>query len=282
MRKNIITLITFLGGILYAAIWTTILYFSFTHRQIGYGDDVLLFTVMFICFYLFGVYTTAIIFRLLSKRERYIVPSALLYGSIIGLVLSLLIILAIVFSGTFAEWAKTYGGYSGLMILLGIWLLSQLVWIRNLCRFETNKDTSLRRFIIKIAIVLLINLTLLLVVCINDFPGVSAPIVVRQQWAYKEFRNYPEVVNSVKNEKQIIEKVGQIIFVAPTMGRNVIIVQGGTSIPTSLYTVEVAGEKGTGIAYIESGTGGSVLGICFEYQGKKTELRRLSDRICGN
>jgi hypothetical protein len=71
MRKNLIALITFLGGTLSAAIWTTILDFSFTHRQISEGDDVFLFTVMFICFYLFGVYISAIIFRLLSKRERY-------------------------------------------------------------------------------------------------------------------------------------------------------------------------------------------------------------------
>jgi hypothetical protein len=136
---------------------------------------------------------------------------------------------------------------------------------------EFNINKSIKYFIVKTAIVLLANLTLLVVVCISSFPGVHAPIDIRQKWAYKEFEDYPAIVDTIKQRNQITDKVGQIKFVAPTKGRNVYMPTGGSSGTTSKFTLEVVGEKGIGIAYIDS-WGSMVFKLCFEYQGKKTKL----------
>lgn len=256
MRKNIIALGTILGSVLYAAIWTRILYFAFNYREISTDDEFLFFILMFICFYHFGIYIIAIIFRLSSKRERDIVPSALVYASIGGWVL--LITSTILFSGIPSNtfWVLT---------------LLPIVAIRLSCEFEINKYTFLTGSLKKIATVLLINLILLLVVCINDFPGVNASIEVRQKWAYEEFRHYPHIVHTIEKSNQITDKVGKIKLVAPTKGRNLHTVIGGSSGPSSEFTLEVIGEKGTGLAYVST-WGGRVDGVCFEYQRKKTEV----------
>lgn len=258
MRKNIIALGTILGSILYAAIWTRILYFAFNYREISTDDEFLFFIIMFICFYHFGIYIIATIFRLSSKRERDIVPSVLVYTSIGGWVL--LIASTILFSGI----------PSNIWVII-LFLPLPIVAIRLSCEFEINKYTSLTLFLKKIVTVLLINLILLLVVCINDFPGVNASIEVRQKWAYEEFRHYPHIVHTIEKSNQITDKVGKVKLVAPTKGRNIHTVIGGSSGPSSEFTLEVVGEKGTGLAYVST-WGGGVNGVCFEYQRKKTEV----------
>lgn len=79
------------------------------------------------------------------------------------------------------------------------------------------------------------------------------------------------IVNSIKENNHITDKVGHIKFVAPTKGRNLPIDIGASSGPTSQLTLEVVGEKGTGIAYLTT-WGGSIHGLYFKYQGKKTKL----------
>lgn len=138
--------------------------------------------------------------------------------------------------------------------------------------FQTNK--TVKQFGKQISIALLINVIFLIVVCINDFPGVNAPIEARQNWAYKEFEfnGYSTIVNSIERTKEIKDKVGQIRFVAPTKGRNLFFRTGAGNMPLSDLTLEVVGAKGTGIAYTTALGRQGVWGICFEYQGKKTQL----------
>lgn len=96
MRKPIIALGTFSGGIIYAAVWTRILYIPFNYRQINADDGAFLFSLMFICFYYFGLYISAAIFIFFSKRQRDIAPSALpklVYGFLGSFTLSFLITL---------------------------------------------------------------------------------------------------------------------------------------------------------------------------------------------
>ena len=78
------------------------------------------------------------------------------------------------------------------------------------------------------------------------------------------------IVHSIKESNQITAQVGQIKFIAPTKGRNLYML-GGDSGTGSELTLEVVGEKGTGIAYINSWWG-SITNLCFEYQGKKIKL----------
>jgi hypothetical protein len=258
MRKIIIALGTFLGGIIYAAVWTKILDIAFNYRDINEGDGFLLFSLMFICFYYFGVYISAAIFRFFSKRERYIVPSALplLSGSLIFSFL-ITLILAIFFMGVLAY----------LFIPLTIILPLNILVFHAAYEFELNK--SLKYFIVKIGTVLLINFTLLLVICINDFPGVNAPVEVRQEWAYKKYIPYSQIVNSIQGNDDITDKVGQIKSVAPTKGKNIFLTTEKLRADRSELTLEVVGEKGTGIAYITT-YAGYISRMCFEYQGKKT------------
>lgn len=147
MRKNLMALGITLGGILYAAIWTRIFYFNFNYREIGEADDLFVYSVMFICFYNFGVYISAAIFQLLSKRERDIVPSVLVYGSICGWVLGF----SIIFLPIFIILCTLF--IDGIIYLFSvvwvIFLLPQLVIIWVECKFENNKYISSKRVFFK-------------------------------------------------------------------------------------------------------------------------------------
>ena len=186
MRKFIIALRAFLVSILYAVIWIRIFYFSFNYRK---ADElsyvIVLLPLMFIVFWILGIYISGTIFSFFSKRERNIAPSRLLYGSLINFIL-IICILAVFGIDIFGIDFWT----------LGIILLFQIVGLITASRFQTNKN--LRHFVGKISSALLINLIVLMVVCINDFPGVNAPIGARQRWAYKEFSPYSFIVDSIK------------------------------------------------------------------------------------
>lgn len=144
MRKNLIALGITLGGILYAAIWTIIFYFNFNYREIGEADDLIVYSVMFICFYNFGVYISAAIFRLLSKRERDIVPSTLVYGSIRGWVLGF----SIIFLPIFVILCTIF--IDGIIYLFSvvwvIFLLPQLVIIQAVGKYDNKYISSKRVF----------------------------------------------------------------------------------------------------------------------------------------
>lgn len=266
MKKNIVALGIFLGTILYTAIWMKILDFSFNYREIKTHEGFLLFSVIFFVFYKFGIYINAVIFRLSSKPNSDIAPSAVLLSSISSFILSFFIIAIILLFGILGNLNSSIH-----YIVLGILLLLQLIGIRAGCTFKNDNYISFAVSIRKIATVLIFNVTLLLVVCITDFSGVNSSIEVRQKWAYKKFRHYPAIVNSIKENNYITDKVGQIRFVAPTKGRNLHIDIGASSGPTSKLTLEVVGEKGIGIAYLTT-WGSSIHGLCFEYKGKKTKL----------
>lgn len=273
MRKILIALGITLCSFLYAAILTIITYFEYNYRVIGNGDDAFLLIVMFICDYYFGVYIIAsILFRLSSKQERDIIPS----GSIIiplSFVVSLALITLILFPDILSILVFS-------VFFLSVILLFKLLVISLAYHFKSNRYNSRTRFPKNIFYALLINLILLAVVCYNGFPGVGAPIEIRQKWAYKTFRHYPAMVSSIKESNEIIDKVGDIKFIAPTKGRNLHTVIGGSSGASSDFTLEVVGDKGTGIAYIET-WGGGVMGVCFEYKGKEIVLRGGKD-LCQN
>ncbi len=280
MRKLLIVLGTFFFGITYAAVWTKILDIAFNYREIHTYDGFLLFGFMFICFYFLGVYISAAILFFFT-RQRDIAPSALpklVYGFLGSFALSFLITL-ILFLLFFNPSNPNFFGAIFSFLLLSIIFILHVLVVRTAYEFETNKSS--KYFIVKIATVLLVNLILLLVVCSTDFPGVNSPVEVRQKWAYEKFRYYPSIVCTIKQANQIKDKVGQIKFAAPTRGRNLPVIIGGSSGPSSELTLEVVGEKGTGIAYITTWAGG-VHGIYFEYQGKKTKITAWSTIGCEN
>jgi len=67
---------------------------------------------------------------------------------------------------------------------------------------------------------------------------------------------------------EITAKLGKIKFISPTKGRNISIVDPGSlAYADGSLTIEVVGEKGTGIVYMNVRSDDF-----FEYQGKKTRL----------
>jgi hypothetical protein len=254
MRKNILALAIFLASILYALIGIPILVFSINYREIRLDNYFTLLSVMIICLYNFGVYISATLIQLSSKRTRDIIPSALTLGSIIGSVMAYLTILML----------KPYN-----VVTWGILLLFPLGGIRSTCIFEANKHVSRALPLLKISTVILVNLIVLIAVSKTDFPGVQAPIQIRQKWAYEEFSFYRQVVKHIGFCNPIQDKVGKIKFIAPTKGRNIHIAEGGSGDHSEL-TLEIVGEKGTGIAHLSGQFMPSV--NFFEYQGKKTRV----------
>lgn len=84
MRKAITALGIFGGSLLYAVIWLRIFYFSYNYRSAESDYVVILFPFIFIVSFSLGLYINALIFWFFSRRERDIVPSALLERSVIA------------------------------------------------------------------------------------------------------------------------------------------------------------------------------------------------------
>jgi hypothetical protein len=275
MRKNIIALVTLFGGVLLASIGLPILIFAFNYRQILYSEYFILLFVMIFYLYNSGIYISATLFHLYSKLHLEIEPSALAFGSIIGLVLGryLTIPLTRLILDKFPLLHKFFGYHSfdaDLRYILGVSLLFSLLGIRAACAFELNKSISLTRPLLKSTSVVVIGLILQFVLFLyrSDFPGVNASLESRQKWAYQEFDSYPSVVNTIGLCNEITAKLGKIKFIAPTKGRNISILDPGSlAYADGSLTIEVVGEKGTGIVYMNVRSDDF-----FEYQGKKTRL----------
>lgn len=258
MRKNLITLVTFFGGVLYAAIWLPIVIFTINYREIGLGTYYSLILVLLICLYNVGIYISATLFKWYSKRQVDIVPSALAIGSIAGSILGYLILTS---PFPLLNFLKS-----------PILFLFPIVGIRVACAFEFYKYTSVIRPLLNISTVVAISLILhfVFIGSRSDFPGVNASSQIRQKWAYEEFSDYSYVVRSIGLCNPITDKVGKIKFIAPTKGRNIHVAEAGSG-DSAEYTLEVVGEKGTGIAYGRGRFGG--LGdISFEFHGKKSRV----------
>lgn len=268
MSKNFIALGITFGSFLYAAIWTRIAYLGFNYREIDSIIHYFLFIVLPICNYVFGVYIVATIFRLSSKRKTDIEPLVLACSSIFSLLL-------------FLFFSSGFGGNPITIIRISFLLLFQLLSIRTVCSLQINRNTFKTDSLKNINTTLLIHLVLLLAICRNDFPGVNAPIEIRQKWAYETFTQYPNMVKSIAGTNEIIDMVGKIKFVAPTYGRNLNLETGGSSGPYSNLTLEVVGEKGTGIAYIIT-KWGNVYGMCFKHNAKHIVSKKWGSSSCQN
>jgi hypothetical protein len=69
--------------------------------------------------------------------------------------------------------------------------------------------------------------------------------------------------------------------VAPTKGKNIFSTTEKLRADSSELTLEVVGEKGTGIAYITT-CAGYISSMCFEYQGKKTRPKPWASGLSCN
>lgn len=161
------------------------------------------------------------------------------------------------------DWFYSWGTTALALWFFGIYLVVLLV--------QSRRRNTLRRSICKILFPSAIALALILVNH-NGFPGVTAPVELRQRWALKEFVNYDGVVKSIQNCRSIVERVGTVQAVAPTQGKNFVISDPGSSGHSGELTLEVVGTKGTGVANFKFHIDTSVSSVDFAYQNKTETL----------
>ncbi|MER3433591.1 MAG: hypothetical protein C4288_09185 [Leptolyngbya sp. ERB_1_1] len=106
----------------------------------------------------------------------------------------------------------------------------------------------------------------------HPFPGVSASAAVRQEWARREFQDFNFVAKSIRQCREIVDRVGQVTFVAPTDGRNYVYYDPGSSGHQGELTLEVVGDKATGVAKLKYHIYASVAPMQFTHHGKTESL----------
>ncbi|MBE9060869.1 hypothetical protein [cf. Phormidesmis sp. LEGE 11477] len=111
----------------------------------------------------------------------------------------------------------------------------------------------------------------------TGFPGANATPQVREQWGLEHPSGMYGGVSTFKGCKPIVDRVGNIQFVAPTEGPNFYASDYGSNHGEGEVTLEVVGSRGTGIAnYKHSGWGVSLSpgssNVSFTYQGKTENI----------
>ena len=99
----------------------------------------------------------------------------------------------------------------------------------------------------RIGVPLLLLLSLLYLTN-NGFPVVNTTAQAREQWGLRHFENYDSVVSNFQNCQPIVDRVGEVQFVAPTRGRNYHSSDGGSNHGHGELTLEIVGSRETGIA----------------------------------
>ena len=145
-------------------------------------------------------------------------PAFLAVGGTIGGVLGLFTHAPI---ATFSDfWSLTAWIGPGIGSFIGIYLAGFI----KLPRLMDRRAVLIRASIVPI--------TLIVFLCLLNyypgFPGADATAQVRQQWASKTFNNYDYMIGDLKRCEPIIEKIGNVNFVAPTIGKNVSYLDGGS------------------------------------------------------
>lgn len=263
MRKNVISLLAVSVGVLTVciSIFMPANVYFLNYREMNTNGWLDLTIITYLALYLFGIYMTALVFQQISDQESEIEPSFLVLGGIIGLLVgSLFHYLHILLTRPilpFVIWLP--------------WVLLSLLGVRIACQFPRRKSNSPPKFFLRTLVPFLLVLTL---ICVHNssFPGVTAPAVVRQQWAYKEFYGYKGVEDTIKNCQPIIKRVGSVKYAAPTQGKNYVVYDLGSSGHTGELTLEVVGEKGIGVANFSFHIDTAVSSGQFTYQGRTEEI----------
>lgn len=185
------------------------------------------------------VYGSAWLFGQLYPRRTLVVePAFLMVGGVIGGITGLMTQQINYPISDFAFISSWIG--IGIGSLLGI----QLGCLAKRRRTSGHVAT-LRRAAIPVVLIFFLCL-----LNYSGFPGVNAPAQSRQQWGNKTFTHYENMASTLRSCKVIADRVGSVEFVAPTKGKNVVAIEGGSGYQGEL-TLEVVGATGTGVANVE-------------------------------
>lgn len=276
MRNNAIALQTMLGGFLavFAGITVFVLTGTLNYRDAGITEWFGVYVALAFSLFLLGVYITALRIRQTSRRELEIEPSFLVLGCLPGWVIGGVDGYIYRFHPALSRLADWQDWLFLPSLSLHIVLLLSLTGLWIACQFELTRSGSHSIwFLLRSLVPMTISLIIIAIVN-NGFPGNFASAEVRQQWAGKEFRYYEQqIVKPIKTCKPIIERVGNVKFVAPTTGKNYIWSDQGSSGHYGELTLEVVGENGVGVGNSTFHIGTSVGYVQFVYQGKSERLK---------
>lgn len=279
VRNNAVALWTILGGFSVAIAGVALCVFTggalLNYREARISEWFGIYIIIAFALFLLGVYMTASRIRQTSRRELEIEPSFLVLGCTIGWLVGTSIGWIYPFPLSTKSDAHYWGSLVDLLFLnFPLSILLSLVGLRIACQFrliQSNSNTVIfgLRALVPAAIALA-----LVAIANNGFPGETASAEVRQQWANKEFSYYEQqIVNPIKTCKPIIERVGNVKFVAPTKGRNYVLSDLGSSGHYGELTLEVVGENGVGVGNSTFHLGTSIGYVQFAYQGKSEQLK---------
>lgn len=278
MRNNAIALLTVLGGFLAAIAGIAVCIFTkgafLNYREASIPGWFGVYATIAFALFLLGVYITALRIRQTSRRELEIEPSFLVLGCLPGWVIGGVDGYINLFSPAPSRLDDWQDWLFLPLLNLPLSVLLSLVGLWIACQFElTRSSFHSIRFLLRALIPVTIALALV-AIANNGFPGETASAEVRQQWANKEFSYYEQqVVNPIKTCKPIIERVGDVKFVAPTKGRNYVWSDPGSSGHYGELTLEVVGENGVGVGNSKFHIGTSVGSVQFLHQGKSEQLK---------
>ncbi|MBE9160237.1 hypothetical protein IQ265_25945 [Nodosilinea sp. LEGE 06152] len=249
MGKNRIALLVTVGGLVAACISVPPDWFFnlVNYRDMSIPSWSRLWLIAQPVLYGFGSYMTALVIQQTSRQETAIEPAFLSLGGTTGLLAGVGIIILLLSLQPSIQVPYPLS----LVVFVATALFSILLSFfatRFACRFKRRRSNSNLKVLLLRALVPFVFILTLIWLHYGSFPGALASAETRQQWAYQEFGNYKEVVESVSSCKFILERVGSVEFVAPTSGKNYVISDSGSSGHNGKLTLEVVGEAGTGVA----------------------------------
>lgn len=259
MRKNIITLVVGLVAIILTYIYiylidpqTFLLKLDqfppsynqgFNYQELSLNNYSYLFInkiLISIVIYAISTYLISFLINKIIKKKLKFEPVFAPIGGIVGILIASLFIY-LYFSLT----SQHLFDINPFVILFLV--LMSLFGIRISLEFKTLKSNYININFISSSLISIIIILIFIFYHHQYFPGVNASAKSREKWAYQEFSDYDKIVNVIKSCEAIIIRVGHVKLIAPTQGKNYVIYDPGSSGHRGEMTLEVIGEKATGI-----------------------------------
>ncbi|MBE9011089.1 hypothetical protein IQ250_12810 [Pseudanabaenaceae cyanobacterium LEGE 13415] len=206
------------------------------------------------------------------KNEKFIDLAGLVLSGIIGVVLLVSIVERVNPIENYREISipELFSSMAATLVMI-LLLLVQAVGI--VLRFTQERSEINPGFAKARLVIPIIMISMLLLVNQSEFPGTWASPAIRQQWAIGEFQNYEGVVKSIQTCPAVVDRLGQVQYVAPTRGRNYVVSDPGSSGHHGEFTLEVVGTKATGVANFTFHIGTSVAYVHLTHQDKTEMLK---------
>ncbi|BAY61437.1 hypothetical protein NIES22_15020 [Calothrix brevissima NIES-22] len=263
MRNHVITVSAVCVGLVTALFGTN---FFLNYREMQTNELLSLWSAIALLLYCLGIYSTALLFQQLSRQESDIEPSFLVLAGVMGLLVGRLLI------HLYLSLLTSILSPGVIIAIFPIGLFLSVLGIYTACKFKRRKSSRHILILLLRAIIPCAIAVPLMMVYNNGFPGVTASAEIRQQWAEKEFHRYTTIVNSFKICQPIIDRVGNIKFIAPYYGKNYLIYDLGSSGDDGELNLEIIGDKVVAIGNLPYNQFTDASSVKLTYQNKTEKL----------